>query len=214
MPEYLSPAVYVEEVDTGSKPIEGVSTSTSGMVGVAERGPLNVPILITSFGEFRRWFGDLLPDAGFSNATGFHCYLPHAVQGFFTNGGKRVYVTRAPSLEEVERELPRPSEEQLHGGWDFAVHVQQLLANLLDGVAQAQVRVDRPLLPAMKAELAWRLGPAVGADEEVSRRRQLIHRRGLYAPRELRPNAREPWSRRRHFSAADHAFASCSRTAR
>lgn len=28
MPEYLSPVVYVEEVDTGSKPIEGVPTST------------------------------------------------------------------------------------------------------------------------------------------------------------------------------------------
>src|SRR5260370_19002690 len=94
MPEYLAPGVYVEEVDTGSKPIEGVSTSTAGTVGVTERGPLNVPILITSAGEFRRWFGDRLTDADFQNANGFHCYLPHAVEGFFTNGGKRVYVTR------------------------------------------------------------------------------------------------------------------------
>lgn len=94
MPEYLSPAVYVEEVDTGSKPIEGVSTSTAGMVGVTERGPVNVPILITSTGEFTRWFGEPLSDVDFRNATGFHCYLPHSVQGFFTNGGKRVYVTR------------------------------------------------------------------------------------------------------------------------
>ena len=38
MPEYLAPGVYVEEVDTGSKPIEGVSTSTTGLVGVTERG--------------------------------------------------------------------------------------------------------------------------------------------------------------------------------
>ena len=29
MPEYLSPGVYVEEVDTGNKPIEGVATSTA-----------------------------------------------------------------------------------------------------------------------------------------------------------------------------------------
>ena len=49
MPEYLAPGVYVEEVDTGSKPIEGVSTSTAGMIGVTERGPVNVPILITSY---------------------------------------------------------------------------------------------------------------------------------------------------------------------
>ena len=32
MPEYLAPGVYVEEIDTGSKPIEGVSSKdfTSG----------------------------------------------------------------------------------------------------------------------------------------------------------------------------------------
>lgn len=94
MPEYLSPNVYVEEVDTGAKPIEGVSTSTAGMVGITERGPLDVPILITSIGEYHRWFGDLLSDVEFHNVNGFHCYLPHAVEGFFTNGGKRVYVTR------------------------------------------------------------------------------------------------------------------------
>ena len=51
MPEYLAPGVYVEEVDTGSKPIEGVSTSTTGMVGVTERGPVDVPVLITGVGR-------------------------------------------------------------------------------------------------------------------------------------------------------------------
>jgi hypothetical protein len=90
MSEYLAPAVYVEEVDTGSKPIEGVSTSTAGMIGVTERGPVGVPLLVTSAGEFRRWFGESL------NAVlyGEHRFLPHAIDGFFTNGGKRVYVTR------------------------------------------------------------------------------------------------------------------------
>lgn len=94
MPEYLSPGVYVEEIDTGNKPIEGVSTSTAGMEGLAERGPLNVPILITGYGEYLRWFGGYLNIEDFSNATGAHCYLPHAIEGFFTNGGKRVFVTR------------------------------------------------------------------------------------------------------------------------
>jgi phage tail sheath protein FI len=90
MPEYLAPGVYVEEVDTGSKPIEGVSTSTAGMIGVTERGPINVPILITSYGEYRRWFGDLLNPDVFAR----HRFLPHSVEGFFTNGGKRLYITR------------------------------------------------------------------------------------------------------------------------
>jgi uncharacterized protein len=95
MPEYLAPGVYVEEVDTGSKPIEGVSTSTAGMVGVTERGPVNVPILVTSMGEFTRWFGERLNILDFSNGSDRHCYLPNAVQGFFENGGKRVFITRA-----------------------------------------------------------------------------------------------------------------------
>lgn len=33
MPEYLAPGVYVTEIVSGAKPIEGVSTSTSGLVG-------------------------------------------------------------------------------------------------------------------------------------------------------------------------------------
>jgi phage tail sheath protein FI len=94
MPEYLSPGVYVEEIDTGSKPIEGVSTSTAAMIGVAERGPVDVPILVTSTGEFTRWFGEKLDPVLFSNGSDRHCFLPHAVEGFFTNGGKRLFVTR------------------------------------------------------------------------------------------------------------------------
>ncbi|MCK0509727.1 phage tail sheath C-terminal domain-containing protein [Aromatoleum buckelii] len=99
MPEYLSPAVYVEEVDTGSKPIEGVSTSTAGMIGVAERGPAHVPILVTSYGEYQRWFGQGLNAAVY----GEHRFLPHGVEGFFINGGKRVYVTR---VLEIDQALP------------------------------------------------------------------------------------------------------------
>src|SRR5262245_58459080 len=91
MLEYLAPAVYVEEVDTGSKPIEGVSTSTAGMIGVTERGPVNVPILVTAVAEYQRWFGQYLDPATFDAQR---CYLPHAIDGLFTNGGNRVFVTR------------------------------------------------------------------------------------------------------------------------
>ena len=36
MAEYLSPGVYVEEFESGMRPMEGVSTSTAGFVGMAE----------------------------------------------------------------------------------------------------------------------------------------------------------------------------------
>ena len=31
--QYLSPGVYVEEIESGARPIEGVGTSTAGFVG-------------------------------------------------------------------------------------------------------------------------------------------------------------------------------------
>ena len=83
MPEYLSPGVYIEEIDIGPKPIEGVSTSTAGFLGPTERGPID-PTLITSFEEFQRRFGGFIKES----------YLAYAVDGFFRNGGKRCYVSR------------------------------------------------------------------------------------------------------------------------
>jgi phage tail sheath protein FI len=40
---YLSPGVYVEEVESGSRPIEGVGTSIAAFVGFAPGGPLDSP---------------------------------------------------------------------------------------------------------------------------------------------------------------------------
>ena len=84
MPEYLAPGVYVEEISSGAKPIEGVGTSTAGFVGGAERGP-ETPRLIASFLEYQRWYGGYVPD---------HSYLAYAVQGFFDNGGQRCFISR------------------------------------------------------------------------------------------------------------------------
>ena len=94
MPEYLSPGVYVEEIEIGAKPIEGVSTSTAGFLGYAERGPLNKPALVTSFADFKRIFGSFLPAR--KNGTNLNKirWLAYAVSGFFENGGKRAYITR------------------------------------------------------------------------------------------------------------------------
>ena len=45
MPTYLTPGVYVEEVPSANKPIEGVSTSIAAFVGLAPGGPINTPML-------------------------------------------------------------------------------------------------------------------------------------------------------------------------
>lgn len=89
--EYLAPGVYLEEVSSGNKPIEGASTSTAGMVGVTQRGPVNQPTLVTSFGDFTRLFGGFLDHRDF---TQHRDALPYAAQGFFNNGGQRLYISR------------------------------------------------------------------------------------------------------------------------
>lgn len=109
MPEYLSPGVYVEEIDAGPRPIQGVSTSTAGMVGVTQRGPTTgKPKLVTNFLEFQTTFGGFLPEPDpavrdrWANdpAEGGRWWLfPLAVKGFFDNGGQRLYVKRVFSSD-------------------------------------------------------------------------------------------------------------------
>lgn len=84
MPEYLAPGVYVEEIERGPKPIEGVPTSTAAFLGETERGPTR-PRLVTSYNDYLRWFGDVFKDGR---------YMPLSVNGFFENGGRRLYVCR------------------------------------------------------------------------------------------------------------------------
>ena len=83
MPEYLTPGVYIEEVEIGAKPIEGVSTSTAGFLGPTERGPTS-PKLVTNFGDFQNKFGAFVEGSN----------LAYAIQGFFSNGGQRCFVGR------------------------------------------------------------------------------------------------------------------------
>src|SRR3712207_2063981 len=108
MPEYLTPGVYVEETSFRSRSIEGVPTSTFGMAGRAEYGPVAYslpglgvggapggpkpePALLTSFTEYERAFGGLTVD-------GSPCWLALAARAFFANGGRRLYVTRVAVL--------------------------------------------------------------------------------------------------------------------
>jgi len=95
MAEYLSPGVYVEEFDSGAQPLEGVSTSTAGFIGLAQRGDIEgLPQLVTSAADFHRIYGGYLSE----NAFGEYRYLAYAVEHFFLNGGSRAFIMRvAPS---------------------------------------------------------------------------------------------------------------------
>src|SRR5690242_19099839 len=84
MPQYFTPGVYVEEIELGPRPIEGVATSTAAFLGETERGPTR-PLLVTGFNQYARWFGNVFDPAKF---------MPQAAFGFFDNGGQQLYVSR------------------------------------------------------------------------------------------------------------------------
>jgi uncharacterized protein len=84
MPQYLSPGVYVEEREAGSRPIEGVGTAVAAFVGIAADGPFHTPTLVTNWSQFTSTFGGFLEGS----------YLAHSVYAYFNNGGGSAYVVR------------------------------------------------------------------------------------------------------------------------
>ncbi|MEA2721879.1 MAG: uncharacterized protein QOJ39_3743 [Candidatus Eremiobacteraeota bacterium] len=94
MPELLHPGVYVQEVSSGLQPIQGVSTSTAAFIGVTDKGPIPgtklpagraaQPGLVTSMSDYLRRYGGFRTDS----------FLTYAVQAFYQNGGKRLYIVR------------------------------------------------------------------------------------------------------------------------
>ena len=71
MPNYLSPGVYVEEVQAASRPIEGVGTAVAAFVGLAQKGPANTPVMVTNWTQFVASFGDFMEGS----------YLAHSLVG-------------------------------------------------------------------------------------------------------------------------------------
>ena len=151
MPEYLSPGVYVEEVDRGPKPIEGVATTTASFIGFSEKAELmreidgemitqdllGKPQLVTSWTQYVQSFGEFVTGA----------YLPHAVYGFFNNGGTRCYVISVKTIGRAQTQLL---------GSDGKPHLLvKAKTGGFDGL-RYRVRVEMPALPA----------PAKGAKEE------------------------------------------------
>ena len=147
MAEYLSPGVYVEEVDRGPKPIEGVGTAMAAFVGFTEKAEwqrmvdgelitenlLNKPQLITNWSQYMQRFGGFVEGA----------YLPHAVYGYFHNGGSRCYVVSVKNIGKAQAALVGSD-----GKPRLVVRAKQAG---FDGL-RLRIKVDVPELPAPKAK--------------------------------------------------------------
>lgn len=113
--DYFAPGIYVEEIDRGSRPIDGVATNVGGFIGFTEavRGgaELYKPMLVTSWNQYLQYFAK----QGSDGFTDFDAYLPFSVNGWFLNGGGRCWVmsigTRLPGSEPP---TPEESGVQLH----------------------------------------------------------------------------------------------------
>ena len=138
MPTYLTPGVYVEEVSSGSKPIEGVATSVACFVGLMPGGPINRPMRISNWTQFANLYTDPQnPENGpFMEGS----YTAHAVYGYFMNGGSLAWIIRVGGGKESPRAqaaLPSATDKE----------VEALRAVALDGVTdtvQVEITEEPP----------------------------------------------------------------------
>ncbi len=104
------------------QPIGAPAETTAAFVGRALRGPLDTPVLVQSFAEFRRRFGGFWPGSS----------LGSAAEQFFSHGGKQVYIIRVannargamlclPALHGVLvlRAIEPGSTEQIRAAVDY-----------------------------------------------------------------------------------------------
>jgi uncharacterized protein len=164
MPSYLTPGVYVEEVQSGARPIEGVGTAVAAFLGFAETGPFHQPTLVTNWDQYVQNFG------GFSEGT----YLAHSVYGYFANGGGSAYVVRiggpAASAEPngrtaAARQAPAPTAL---GGFLFSA-----LPGAGSDVSVEIVDADGENVPDDRFKLVVRQGVKVVETYDVSTRKNV-----------------------------------------
>lgn len=92
MPTYLHPGVYIEEIPSGAKPIEGVSTSVTAFIGEATRGPAGEANLIGKLDDYVNEYGRVASE---DDQMGL------AVQAFYLNGGGAAYICRLAGADST-----------------------------------------------------------------------------------------------------------------
>jgi hypothetical protein len=152
MPELLTPGVFIQEVNFGPQPIEGVSTSTAGFVGETERGQVGQPTLVTSFSDYQRKFGGFLVGKP----------LPLAVRGFFDNGGKRAFIVRAAAQATSDSSVAAAATINVGAGYQV-----QLLATPQPGTVAGNSVLRVASVVGVQKGLPLNLIPTNGAGTPI-----------------------------------------------
>jgi phage tail sheath protein FI len=103
MPTLLHPGVYVSEVPSGARSIEGAPTSTTIFVGETERGPVG-PTKIKSRSDYERLFGGYfrVRDDDSPPPEPTRVLTTYAIDGYYQNGGSTAYILRAAAAGDEE----------------------------------------------------------------------------------------------------------------
>lgn len=139
MPQYLRPGAYTERTDAAQSSRLLLRSDVPAFVGIAEKGPLDIPVPIESFRQFQAYFGDFI-------GSGF---LAYSVRAFFDNGGRRCWVVRVASrsfgehagqaaqsaaitVSDVATEAVWSIQASSEGSWGNALDVSLLEENNSD----------------------------------------------------------------------------------
>ncbi len=115
---YYHPGVYIEEIPSGAKPIEGVSTAVAALIGYTTEGPIGEATLVHSWDDYKANFGEIHSETDAMGLAAFH---------FFLNGGKDAYVARL-AQNAVSATLPAAKMKGRSGGSAAAINVLDISA--------------------------------------------------------------------------------------
>ena len=94
-PDLRPPGVYPAFAEQEYAGLERADTRVAGFIGIAQRGPLDVPRRVSSWDEFSEVYG-----------IDHQHYLTRSVEAFFRNGGKVCWVVRVAHLPRDQAARP------------------------------------------------------------------------------------------------------------
>ena len=128
MTTFISPGVYTVEQDLSAY-VSNLSATIVGMVGTADSGPTNTPVLITTQNDFVTTFGNLNPQH----------YLSYAAMSYLEQGNQ-LWVTRVSASDAAfaNSAMFLPSGyKQFSGNWTLAEQTSSSITLSLSDSATA-----------------------------------------------------------------------------
>jgi uncharacterized protein len=147
MPTYVTPGLYYETVDLDSARINPVRTDIAAFIGIAERGPVQSALAVTTWEQFQSLFGNFIPQG----------YLAYSVKAFFENGGRRCHIVRVAAkgaATELDGKVAQPAD----GHSSFVLSTEGFVAGAVVTVRRDEQHQADHLLAQVNLgsnELVW-----------------------------------------------------------